>query len=73
MAILDSLAELGRGEELIHESIIGSTFTGRVVADTDVAGFHAVTTTVRGTAFKTGESRFFLEPSDPMGLGFQLR
>ena len=73
LAILDSLAELRRGEELIHDSIIGSTFTGRVTADTNVAGIHAVATNVRGAAFKTGESRFFLDSGDPIGLGFQLR
>ncbi len=73
LAILDSDARLRRGEELLHESIIGTTFTGRVVADAEVAGHHAVVTTVRGTAFKTGESRFYVDPEDPIGHGFQLR
>jgi proline racemase len=73
LALLDSAAELRRGEVLVHDSIIGTTFTGRVVGDDQVAGIHAVTTEVRGSAFKTGEARFILDEHDPVGLGFQLR
>jgi proline racemase len=73
LALLDSAAELRRGEILVHESIVGTTFTGRVVGDDEVAGIHAVSTEVRGSAFKTGEARFVLDEDDPIGLGFQLR
>ena len=73
LAILDSLAELPRGEVLIHESVIGTVFTGEVIGDADVAGVHAVVTKVRGSAYKTGEAVFTLDPKDPLGLGFQLR
>jgi len=30
-------------------------------------------TEVEGTAFRTGEHRFFLDPRDPLGTGFVLR
>lgn len=73
LAILDSLAELPRGEPLIHESVIGTEFTGEVIGDAEVAGIHAVVTRVRGSAYKTGEAVFTLDPDDPLGLGFQLR
>ena len=73
LALLDSAAELRRGDILVHDSIIGTTFTGRVVGDAEVAGIHSVVTEVRGSAFKTGEALFTLDEHDPVGLGFQLR
>jgi proline racemase/trans-L-3-hydroxyproline dehydratase len=73
LVILDSLAELVRGETLFHESVIGSEFTAEVIGDAEVAGVHAVVTRIRGSAYKTGEAVFTLDPDDPLGLGFQLR
>lgn len=73
LALLDSSAELARGETLVHDSIVDTTFTGSVTGDAEVAGIHAVTTEIAGSAFKTGEARFVLDEHDPIGLGFQLR
>lgn len=73
LALLDSSAELDRGQTLTHESIIGTTFTGSVVGDAQVAGSHAVLTKIRGSAYRTGSSVFTIDPNDPVGLGFQLR
>jgi proline racemase len=73
LALLDSAADLARGEILTHEGIIGTTFTGSVVADGDVAGRRAVITRVRGSAHRTGSAVFTLDQDDPIGLGFQLR
>lgn len=73
LALLDSRAELARGETLVHDSIIDTTFTGRVVGDSEVADIHAVLTEVRGSAYQTGRAAFTLDAADPVGLGFQLR
>lgn len=73
LALLDSDGRLSRGELLTHLSIIGTTFTGRVVAETDVAGTTAVVTEVEGRAFRTGRSRFERDREDPLGEGFLLR
>jgi proline racemase/trans-L-3-hydroxyproline dehydratase len=56
--------------ELLHESIVGTTFLGRVA---EVAPEQGVITEVEGTAFRTGEHRFLLDPRDPLGTGFVLR
>lgn len=72
LAVLDSSARLRRGATLEHESVIGTYFTGKVVGDAEVAGVHAVTTEVRGSAFRTAETRFILDAADPLGLGFHL-
>jgi proline racemase len=55
--------------ELVHESIVGSVFIGRVV---DVRG-DAVIPEITGMAYRTGEHRFVLDPDDPVGPGFTLR
>jgi len=73
LALLDAAGQLRRGEELRHLSIVGSAFTGRVVGDADVAGRPAVVTEVAGTAYRTGEASFVLDPDDPLGEGFLLR
>ncbi len=58
---------------LRHMSVVDSSFLGRVVAETEVAGRPAVVTTVEGSAFLTGRHEFTLDPRDPIGTGFLLR
>jgi proline racemase len=64
-----ALLGLAPGETLTHDSIVGTTFTARVV---ECAG-DAVVTEIEGMAYRTGEHRFVLDPRDPLGGGFVLR
>ena len=73
LALLDASGRLPRGATLRHRSIVGSEFVARVVAEEDVAGRPAVITEVTGSAYRTGESSFTLDPDDPLGEGFLLR
>ena len=73
LALLDRSGRLPRGDELRHLSIIGSEFRARVVGDAEVAGIPAVVTEVEGSAYRTGEHVFTLDPDDPLGDGFLLR
>ncbi len=73
LALLDADGRLTRGAELRHLSIVGSEFTGRVVADAEVVGIPAVVTEVEGRAFRTGSAVFGLDPDDPLREGFLLR
>jgi proline racemase/trans-L-3-hydroxyproline dehydratase len=73
LALLDRSGALPRGEELRHLSIVGSEFRARVVGDAEVAGAPAVVTEVKGSAYRTGEHVFVLDPDDPLGEGFLLR
>jgi proline racemase len=52
-----------------NDSIIGTTFRASLVGRVD----GGVLTEVEGTAFKTGEHRFVLDPRDDIGTGFVLR
>ena len=73
LALLDRSGLLPRGEELRHLSIVGSEFSARVVDDAEVAGIPAVVTEVEGSAYRTGEHVFELDPDDPLSEGFLLR
>jgi proline racemase/trans-L-3-hydroxyproline dehydratase len=73
LAILDHSGRLPRGDELRHLSIVDSEFRGRVVGETEVAGIPAVITEVEGSAYRTGEHVFTLDPDDALGDGFLLR
>ena len=52
-----------------HESIVGTTFAGRIVERTA----EGVITEIEGSAYRTGEHRFVLDPRDELGTGFVLR
>jgi proline racemase len=69
LAVLHARGELGVGASYVHESILGTTFTARIVEEK--AGH--VVTEVAGTAHQTGRHEFVLEPQDELGTGFLLR
>ncbi|MGI8974534.1 MAG: proline racemase family protein [Gaiella sp.] len=73
LALLDRQGRLPRGATLVHRSIVDSEFRATIVADTKVGDYDAVIAEVEGTAFRTGRSRFELDPDDPLGEGFLLR
>jgi proline racemase len=73
LALLERAGELPRGQELVHEGIVGTEFRARVVDDAEVAGRAAVVTEVEGSAYRTGAHEFSLDPRDPLGDGFLLR
>ncbi len=73
LALLERSGRLPRGAELRHLSVVGTEFRGRVVGDAEVAGIPAVVTEVEGSAFRTGEHLFALDPHDALGDGFLLR
>ncbi|MER3485611.1 MAG: hypothetical protein C4345_06235, partial [Chloroflexota bacterium] len=53
-----------------HESIIGTTFTGRLVGETRIGPYPAVIPEISGEAWITGISQHVLDPSDPFPEGF---
>jgi proline racemase len=68
-ALLAADGLLAESEVLRHDSILGTTFLARIVGETH----EGVLTEIEGTAFRTGEHRFVLDPRDPLGTGFVLR
>ena len=73
LAIHHARGEVAVGEAITVESILGSTFTGRVVEMTEVVGLPAVIPEVTGTAHITGRSEMWMDPNDVLGAGFLVR
>ncbi len=63
---------LNMGEEIICESIIGTYFRGKAVAEVEVGNFKAVIPEVTGRAFITGFHQFIIDEEDPLKEGFLL-
>ena len=73
LAVLAADGRLPAGSELRHDSIVGSTFTGSIVATVEIDGRVAVVPQVTGMAYRTGEHVFLIDPHDPLVPGFVLR
>ena len=73
LAVLAAGGRLPDGTELRHDSIVGSTFTGKVLDRVEVDGRAAVVPQVTGMAYRTGEHVFSIDPRDPLVPGFVLR
>jgi len=72
MAQWHGAGRLEVGEAFIHESIIGSLFTGRIVATTEVAGIPAIVPSIEGWARQTGLNTITIDDRDPYAHGFQV-
>ncbi len=65
--------KIKRGEDFIHESIIGSKFTGRIEEVTELGGKPAIIPSVEGWAKVFGQNTITIDPEDdPYAYGFQV-
>ena len=70
MASLFEKNKLDLETDFIHEGILGTTFTGRLVKKTKVGNYDAVVPTITGRAWITGFAQYVLDDSDPFPEGF---
>ncbi|MCW3474838.1 proline racemase family protein [Limobrevibacterium gyesilva] len=70
MAVLHARGQMRVGDGMVHESIIGSRFEGRILAETHIAGRTAILPAIRGRAWITGLHTYLLDPSDPYPEGY---
>ena len=73
LAIHHARGELEAGEWIEIESLVGSSFGGRIVDTTEFGGYAAVIPEVSGRAWLTGRHEFVFAPDDPFREGFLLR
>jgi proline racemase len=73
LAVLAADNRMTPGQTLVHDSVIGTTFRGRVLTVRREQGLDLVTTEVEGNAYRTGQCSFVLDPRDDLGTGFTLR
>jgi proline racemase len=72
MADLFAKGKMKVGDELVHESLIGTLFRGKIVAESSVAEYPAIIPEVAGSAYITGFQQLVLEPDDPLNRSFLL-
>jgi proline racemase len=72
MAALHSRGSMRAGDAMTHASPIGSTFDGRILAETTVGGRPAIVPAIRGSAWITGITQLFVDPDDPFPEGYLL-
>ena len=73
LAIHHARGEIGIGDVIKVESIVGSIFKGFVQELTEFGGLPAIIPSIEGTAFITGRHEFYIDPEDEIGKGFILR
>ena len=72
MATLHARGRLGLHEDFRHEGILGTIFTGRLIAETTVGHYPAVVPTLSGQAWITGFASYVVDPDDPFPEGFTV-
>ncbi len=73
MAQWHARGKLKMGDDFIHESIIGSQFTGRIEEETWVGSSRAIRPSIEGWARIYGYNTISIDPEDdPYALGFQV-
>jgi 4-hydroxyproline epimerase len=72
MAHLAALGKLKEGEDFVHESIILSTFTGRIEGRAKVDELDAIIPSIEGWARVTGQNAITVDDRDPYWKGFSV-
>ena len=73
LAQLAAKGKLKVGDAYVHESIIGSTFTGRVERALKVGDVDAIVPSIEGWARMTGYNTIFIDDRDPFAKGFVVK
>jgi len=72
LAHLADRGDLSVGDRFVHESYIGSRFTGRVEAATTLGDVPAIIPSIEGSAVATGFNTIWIDRDDPFWAGFQV-
>jgi len=72
MALLYARGEMTLQDTLIVESLIGSTFSAKILTETTVEDTPAIVPQITGSAWITGTHQHMLDPDDPWPEGYRL-
>lgn len=72
MAALHAKGRLPLHQDFVHEGILGTIFTGRLIEETRVGQYPAVIPTLSGQAWITGFAQYVVDPEDPFPDGFTV-
>jgi proline racemase len=70
LAVLDAMGLAATDRPFVHESLIGTTFSARVLDRTTVGDLPAIVPELSGDAWITGEHTFVADARDPLQSGF---
>jgi proline racemase len=70
MAVLRAKGQLALNRDFVHEGILGTSFTGRLIGETKIGGYDAVVPTITGRAWITGFADYVVAEDDPFPNGF---
>lgn len=72
MAVLNARGKMKVGDRLTARSLIGSTFSGQILAEDVVGGKPAIRPELSGRGWITGIHQHMLDPTDPWPEGYKL-
>ena len=72
LAVMHARGEIGLGEPMRFESILGSSFEGRLLSETTVGGLPAVIPEISGRAWITETKQLLLADDDPWPTGYRV-
>ena len=72
LAVLHARGEMHVGDGMTHASALGSTFDGRILAETRIGERAAIVPAIRGSAWITGVTQLYVDPDDPFPEGYVL-
>lgn len=72
MATLHARGRLAIGQPFVHEGILGTTWTGRLLREARVGEYAAVVPELTGAAWITGIASYVVDAEDPFPEGFTL-
>ena len=72
MAVLHARGQLPIGQDFVHEGILGTTWTGRLLRETTIGSVPAVVPQLTGSAWITGHTAYRLDDDDPFPEGFTV-
>ncbi|MBX7185287.1 MAG: proline racemase family protein [Vicinamibacteria bacterium] len=72
MATLNARGRLPLNHDFRHAGILGTVFTGCLLAETTVGPYNAVLPSITGRAWITGFTTYTFDPTDPFPEGFTV-
>ncbi|WP_291729492.1 proline racemase family protein [Leisingera sp. F5] len=72
MAVLHARGQLGIGQDYVNAGPLGTTFTGRITAETQIGPYKAIVPALSGQGWIYGLSSYTLDPSDPFPKGYTV-
>ncbi|HKO32806.1 MAG TPA: proline racemase family protein [Candidatus Limnocylindria bacterium] len=72
MAVLHARGRLPIGQDFVHEGILGTTWTGRLLRETTIGSQAAVVPQLTGSAWITGHTEYRVDDDDPFPDGFTV-